>query len=80
MYYVNGYEAVVYITFTNFRAFQRISYANTNHMSTHTTLCGVEGLDFFSLLKEPDLLNELVLTLEGVSLSDTAGEWSGDPS
>ena len=41
---------------------------------------GMEELDFFSLLKEPDLLNELVFTLEGVSLSDTAGEWSGDPS
>ena len=52
-------------------------------MSTHTTLCmqtwAWKGW-ISSLLKDPDLLNELVLTFEGVSLSDTAGEWSGDPS
>ena len=40
---------------------------------------GVVGLDFFSLLREPPLLNELVFT-GGVSLSEALGEWSGDVS
>ena len=58
------------------------NYRNLNYL--HTQLqdarahLGVAGLDFFSLLSEPVLVNELVFTDEGVSLLDAVDDGSGD--
>ena len=41
---------------------------------------GVVGLDFFSHLKEPVLVNELLFIPVGVSLREAVGEESGDAS